>query len=287
MADDAPWFYPTDLLALASVPALLVGVFLLPASIRAEYVLAYAEPTVLTAFTMHFVHLEVGHLLTNLAVYVLVVPVAYLTAIRANRRDLFWAAFCTFLVVLPVALSGLNLLFDRPRTGFGFSGINMAFLGLLALLLIAGAGHRPGKTSSVHHAPGLFFAGTGLIATLAVPDPLLRLGIATAATLAAGLYLIEIHGIGSIRARLGTAARTDGLELTLVGLAVFVLVPFAAFPSNPATAGSVLNLYTHFLGYGLGFIAPYATVSILEVDLPPGFWRSEDRHTDVPPADAD
>lgn len=287
MAHDHRLVSLQDLLVLATVPAVLVGVFLLPNSTRMGYVLAYADPTVLTAFSMHFVHLDVGHLLTNLIVYLLVVPVAYLESRRANRRELFWAAFVTFLLVLPFALSGLNLLFDRPAIGFGFSGINMAFLGLLGLFLIAGAGHRPGRTTSVHHAPGLFFAGTGLMATLAVPDPRIRLGLVAAATLAACLYLIELGDGAPIRARLETALRSDGLDLTVAGLAVFLFVPFAAFPTNPAEAGQVLNLYTHFLGYGLGFIAPYATVSILEVGLPSSFGLAEDGRAEVRPTDAD
>lgn len=274
-----------ELLALASVPALLVGVFLFPS--RAAYALSYAEPTLLTAFTMHFVHVQFGHLLANFLVYLLVVPVTYLHARRANRQDLFWTAFLTFLLVLPFALSGLNLLFDRPRVGFGFSGINMAFLGLLALLLTTGAGHRPGQTSSLRHAPGMFFAVTGLIAALTVPDPWLRLGIAAAAVLAACLYLPDLGGSASISARLDTALRSDGFELTAIGLGVFLLVPVAAFPSTPVQAGSVLNLYTHFLGYGLGFIAPYATAAVLEVDLRPGSRRSEIIPVDVQPIDAD
>jgi len=287
MATDGVRVNPFDLIALLCIPVVLVGVFLLPGPTRADYVLSYMEPTILTAYTMHFVHLQAGHLLTNLVVYLLVVPVTYLVARRANRRDLFWAAFLTFLLVLPIALSGLNLLFERPRVGFGFSGINMAFLGLLALLLIAGAGHRPGQTTSVHHAPGLFFAGTGLIATLAVPDPRIRLGLAAAATLAAVLYLAELGGEASLRGQLDTALRSDGLELTAAGLGVFVLVPFAAFPPSPASAGSVLNLYTHLLGYSIGFIAPYVTVSVLEVDLPTTFSESESGHTEPRATEAD
>lgn len=248
-----------DLALIASIPVLLVAVAGLPRATRLDLALSYADPTLLTAYTMHFVHLDPGHLLTNLVVYLLVVPVAYLLALRAGCRDLFRAAFVTFLAVLPFVLSGLNLLLVRPRVGFGFSGINMAFLGLLALLTMAAAGPPSTRGWTVHRAPGLFFAGVGLIALLAVPTPRLRLELAAAASIGAVLYL---RG-PSIRSGLASMVRRDGFELVLASLAVLLLVPFAAFPASPATAGSVLNLYTHLLGYSLGFIAPYATLSIL------------------------
>jgi hypothetical protein len=39
---------------------------------------------------------------------------------------------------------------------------------------------------------------------------------------------------------------------------VFLSYPFVAFPSNPIGDGTVVNLYTHLLGFALGFISTYS-----------------------------
>jgi len=253
-----------DLAILVGVPALLLGVYCLPEPTRIELALLYTEPTVLSAYTMHFVHLSADHLVTNLVAYLLVVPLTYVLAVRAGRRDVFRVATVTFLVAFPLVLSGLNLLVERPRIGYGFSGINMAFLGLLPLMLLSYLKRHAPATFELDHAPALFFAGVGLIAALAVPSPRLRLGIAGFAACGATLYLRGLTPIRRLRADVRSLFAEEGAEYAVVGLLVFGLLPIAAFPPDPTGAGSVLNLYTHLLGYCLGFIAPYATVTLLD-----------------------
>lgn len=258
-----------DLVLLAVLPVLMGVLSLLPTPIRTDLALDYLQPTLSTTYTMHFVHLSTGHLLSNLAVYLLVVPVTYVLAIRAGRRRLFLVSFTTFLLAFPFVLSGLNLLFARPRVGYGFSGINMAFIGLLPLMLLLAVRRQGVDFFDIHHAPGLFFAGVGVIATLAVPPDALMITLAGTAGIAAVIYLVEpMWSVGSEETRL---SELPWGEVELVGLLVFALVPFAAFPPGSTTTGSVLNLYTHLLGYSLGFIAPYTTVSILRGDFP---WRA-------------
>ena len=253
-----------DFASLAVVPTVLGAVFLLPESIRLDLALVYTEPTVLSAYTMHFVHLSAGHLATNLVTYLLVVPLTYVLSVRAGRRDVFRIAIVTFLVAFPLVLSGLNLLIDRPRIGYGFSGINMAFLGLLPLMLLSYLKRNAPATFALDHAPALFFAGVGLIAVLAVPSPRLRLGVAGFAAFGATLYLRGLTPIWRLRADVRSVFAQDGSEYAVVGLLVFGLLPIAAFPPDPTGSGTVLNLYTHLLGYCLGFIAPYATVTLLD-----------------------
>lgn len=284
MADRLPRVRALDLALLASVPVALVGVYLLPAATRADLALRFSAPTLLTAFTMHYVHLRPAHLLTVLVVYLLVAPVAYGLARRAGRLTLFRAAVPTFTLALPFALSWLDLLFPWRRVGFGFSGIDMAFLGFLALMVVEGAGPDD-DPSAAHAAPGLFFAGTGIITALAVPTVGLRLGVVAAATGAAGLYLLDLPGVRSLGAGLTELARSEGAELTVAGLVVFLLVPFAAFPPHPAGAGRVLNLYGHLLGYCFGFIVPYATLWLFDADWPGGPPEPDPGRAEVTDAD--
>lgn len=269
-----------DLVALVAPLAVLGVVFALPRETRLAYALVYLQPTVTTAYTMHFVHFEFEHLATNLLGYGLLVPTLYLVSLRARRRYWFYVALVSVFVAYPLALSGLNLLFARPRVGFGFSGLNMAFLGTLPVLLAA-LGRE--VTGSVDHddAPILFFLGTGLVGTLAaMQEPrALTVGVTlgtTGAAVAYGYRLVR-RTDGVRDALVGFAQRPGDFELVVVGVAVFFGVLLAGFPLDPASEGRVLNVYLHFLGYALGFIVPYTTFAVLRhcgVD-----WRGRRRTT--------
>lgn len=257
-----------DVASLALVPVVLGSTFLLPEPTRLDLALAYTEPTLTTAFTMHFVHLSPGHLLTNVVAYLLIVPLAYALALRAGRLDLYRAALVVFLLVLPLVLSGLNLLLSRPRIGFGFSGINMAFLGLLPLLIVAFLERRAPGSIAIADAPVLFFAGAGLVAGLAVPDSTTRLAIVGLAVCSALLYVRDRRTLWRLRDGLRSVLGSDDAELAAAALVVFALLSVAAFPADLTSDGTVLNIYSHLLGYCIGFIAPFATAVILDVGPP-------------------
>ena len=251
-----------EVAVLSVVPVLLVGVFALPVGTRETLVFAYAEPTLRTAFAANFVHLEMGHLLTNLVGYGLVVPVVYLLSVLSGHRKRFWVAFATFLLAFPVALSYLNLAVARPGGTVGFSGITMAFVGLLPIALSGYLDMHLDIDGELDLASGLHFVGLALIAVLSLRS-MPAYGIAVAALLAAVLcWSSLLDGDASVRSSLRAAARAPGyLELAAVGVVLFVGLPVAAFPVD-AVADGVLNLYAHLFGYALGFIATYATVQI-------------------------
>jgi len=102
-----------DLLALAAVPVVLGAVFALPESTRRSLAFAYTDPTVRTAFTAHYVHLDVDHLAGNVAGYVVLAGVGYALAVLAGCRRFFMVALATFLAAFPVVLSALNLAVPR------------------------------------------------------------------------------------------------------------------------------------------------------------------------------
>jgi hypothetical protein len=258
-----------DVVALVWVPALLLVVYLLPAELRRSLAFEYMNPSLLTAFTSNFVHLDGGHLLVNVAVYTLVVPVLYaLSATSGNRRQ-FYTVFVTFLLVFPFALSYLNLVVVRPAFAVGFSGVTMAFVGYLpfALAAHADANFDIGPASVI--APVLFFLSLALISVLSVrsvagSDPVVILGtrgLVLAALLSALLYALSAYDRGErFRAKLSAAVAAPGyFDIVVVGLILLVALPFAAFPADPVTTAGVLNLYVHLLGYALGFIVTYAT----------------------------
>jgi len=257
-----------DVALLAAVPAILVGVFLLPEATREAFVLDYRAPTAVDAYASHFVHFEVTHLAGNLAAYALAVVPAYGYCVAAGRRSDFFAVFGAVLAVFPYALSGLNVGFARSSVGFGFSGLSMAFLGFLPVALALYARERllPGVT--LDHAPLLFFAGVGVVAVLSVPAaPASSLPLVAVALAAVGVATYGWSLWTSVdRTSLTTAAgRAGDVEFAAAGVALVLAAPFVAFPTQPAgSGGSVLNVYTHLLGFCLGFVVPYATLRLTD-----------------------
>lgn len=250
-----------DAALILSVPAVLIAVFTLPESLRAAYVLDYTAPTMATMFTSHFVHQTQSHLVANLLGYGFVVPVTYLLCVLSGRRQLFRVVFVSLLVSLPVALSALNLLFIRPRVGYGFSGVVMGYFGFLPLALFGYFERRVAIEVERHHSPVLFFLGIATISVAVTSVTAAGALIAGVSFLICGLYAKRLFGTTDIADRLsaGLVETTPGYaELGAVGVLVFLSYPFVAFPADPIGNGTVVNLYTHLLGFSLGFISTYS-----------------------------
>lgn len=253
-----------DVVAMVSVPVLLVGVFLLPEATRLELTFHYTEPTLLTAYTAHFVHLEASHLGGNLAGYLLLVSVCYALAVLSRRRRFFLTAFAAFLSVYPPLLSVLNLAVPRNAIGFGFSGINMALLGILPLLLVSYARRQFFPRLDIQHAPATFFLALAVVSLLALPTNAIVSDVAVASAAIGGLYLVSVRRSWHLspRATLSALVARQGYgDLLLVALALFVAYPFVGFPTDVTGSGRVLNLYVHLLGFCLAFIGPYTLLS--------------------------
>lgn len=253
-----------DVALLAAVPLALVAVFALPATTRAQFVLDYRSPSLVDMYVSHFVHFSVPHLAANLAAYALAVVPAYWYCAVADRRSDFRVTFGVVLVAFPFVLSGLNVVFVRPRVGYGFSGLAMAYLGFVPIALVAFVRARLFPAVTLDHAPLLFFAGAGTVAALAVltttaePVPALAaLGVAVFGTGVYGASLYRAVGYEGFRRAID---QVGDVEFAAAGVVLVVTAPFVVFPSQVVVDGTVLNVYTHLLGYCLGFIAPYVTL---------------------------
>lgn len=260
---------PVDAVPVVAVPAVLVAVYLLPEATRRSLALAYRDPTLVTMYVSHFVHLSAGHLLTNLVVYfAVVVPGLVLSALGDRQRE-FYVTYVAVLIAFPFALSTLNVLLVRPRIGFGFSGLTMAFLGFLPHSLLAYLANWSSRRFERDHAPLLFFVGTAIIAFWAVPPTLTSTAAGVSSLLAGLAYLLTVAR--DIAEPLYEPVRRvvterPGAEFALAGVSVFVLLPFTAFPLRPVADGSVLNVFTHLLGYCLGFVVPYVTFRSVSIE---------------------
>lgn len=260
-----------DVAVLLAVPVVLIAVFALPLETRRAYAFSYAEPTVVTAFTAHYVHLTPSHLVGNLAGFALLAAVAYGLSVVAGRRRLFFVSLVTFLFGFPFVLSGLNLAIPRDAVGYGFSGINMALFGYVAVALVTLADDRFGADGR-HYLPALFFVSAGYIAVIALPASVTSMGLASVGLVAAIPYgrLAARRSTRSLRGTVARALTTPGNgELVAAGTVVLLTYPIVGFPM-PTPGGPRINLYLHFLGYALAFTVLHVA---LLVDRSGLLWR--------------
>lgn len=272
-ADGSPHLSLLDVVAVALVPTVLVAVFLLPVATRREFALLYTEPTLPTLYTAHFVHLAFPHLAANLLVYLLVVPFSVAVSVWSGRRRRFYVVALVVLGIFPVVLSGLNVLFPRPRLGMGFSGLNLAFVGYLPHVLADQfEAERPewGELRAALLALA-FFVGT-VIVTVRVLGSI-------SGTPRMGLVWLLAAGLGSLGAAavltrpVVSCLRSQGLAggtippLSALGSLLFVLVMVVGFPEVSPEGGSVVNLFLHLLGYSLGYLVPYVAFQVLGLSV--------------------
>ncbi len=257
------------MLVILAVPAVLTYVFTLPEAVRRSYTFAYLDPTVPTAFTAHFIHLTFEHLAINLLSYGLLCLSCYVLCILAGARRFFYTAFVTLVFVFPFALSGLNLAVPRDAIGYGFSGINMAFFGLLPIALTNYLITNVTPGFRARDAPVFFFFITAMSVTLVLPMNIWSIVIA------GGIFLVFVSFIFSIRRSTGGSvmallrvllAPELRAHIALVTLLLLVGYPFVAFPRAVVTGPVVINVYIHVVGFCLAFVTSYLFNSIVPVD---------------------
>lgn len=258
---------------LLAVPAVLVGVFLLPVPLRDGLVLRADDPTLVTAFAAHYVHRSVPHLAGNLALYAGAVGLGYPLALLGGCRRAYLSVVVAVLLGYPLVLSGLHLSLHDGGGLLGASGLVLALVGTLPLALFSYLGARVDGAVSVDDSPALFFLGAGAIAgQAAVTMPAMR-PVVPVALLLGALYLVPVAS----RLRRGSGVRGRQLhqvgyvELPAAAVGVFFLAVAVAFPVDPSVGdGAVVGLAVHVLAYALGFVGAFlADRSIRALGPPP------------------
>lgn len=258
-----------DITLLLSLPSILALSYVSPIGLRESLVFDYTEPTLLTAFTSTFIHLDKVHLLVNLGVDGLIVPVLFILSVASRNRRGFYTAFVTFLFVFPFVLSYLNLAIFRPAVAFGFSGMAMAFVGYLPFALANYLDDMFNVGPANQTAPILFLLSLICIAVLSVQSApsVGRLVVFSTiisvlvAVLSVLLYALTVYDQkDNLKSKLRAVLRTPGhFELAMSAVVLIFAIQFVAFPPDPSRGGSVLNLYIHFLRYALGFLVIFTT----------------------------
>jgi len=255
-----------DALLLVAVPLVLVAVWRLPESHDA-LIFHTAEPTVLAAYTTHFVHLDDWHLLGNLAVYAVVASATYLCCLLSGRRRLFRWTFVTVLLAFPFALTGMQLAFPDGRAVFGFSGINAAFVGVLCFALVGYLHRNISRRVTERDAPALVFVLLGLVAFVSLPGRAWRAELVALTVGLGGLYLLAELARNGLPTRegLNAAANSPGhFEFAGAVTGLLLAYPFVGFGETTLSNGATLDLYLHLLGLCLGFLVVYVSVLLLD-----------------------
>jgi hypothetical protein len=259
-SDNRDFRWVLDVSPVVAVMTLLVGTYLLPTSVQRELVFDYSTPTVLTAYTAPFVHFSASHLVSNLAAFVLVAGTIYSLSVGAERRRVFFMLGATLLIAFPVSLSVLNLAVPREGITYGFSGMNMALVGFLPIVIATYAERRLGYLVDGVLLLVAFFVSASYIAAIAVPWTTYSAVIAvTAAVLALGFVLQYVVSIRDCLEPIQTLVEWCGGAKTIVvvGIGIWGALLWIGFPESVADDGAVINIYVHFIGYALGFITAY------------------------------
>jgi hypothetical protein len=229
------------------VPLVLVWVHLLPAASRRPLTLSMGQPTMLAAYTTHFVHLSWHHLLGNMG--------AYAVAARTGRLGLFRGGVVVALGATPLVLSGPALMVASRGSGAGSSGLNMALFGLFVVPF----GHLRSRAlwpALDRWGAELYLLSLAAFASLVVPDPRRAAGLFIATL----LTVILVAGSVGERTRRRHPQPWSGREVlaaTAGGLVLILVVLGVIFPLLEATTPGMAT-YIHLLGYEVGFLAPHA-----------------------------
>ncbi|MFP4591702.1 MAG: hypothetical protein ACLFM8_09610 [Halobacteriales archaeon] len=256
--------HPVDLLLIVTVPVALLIVHLLPAGVRESFAFAYADPGLETALTATYVHLDTTHLINNLVVYVVILPTAYLLEVLSDRRRRFAVIFVAFAVGLAPVISYLNLAIARPGATLGFSVLNLAFLGYLAIAVGTYVDPTDGPASERALSTVAFLFGLAWVAVLMAQTTVTYL----IATVSIGLGLSYVVARGGwtahVRPALSRLRTIPGtLELTMFAVAVMVAIPVFSFATVTAPEGATVNRWGHLVGFALGFLVPFVTGGLL------------------------
>lgn len=247
-----------SLAPIAVIAGVLIWIFTLPLPVRRSLSFTYTSPSIRTAYTAPFVHLSFSHLLGNLLVFLLAAGVLSHLSCRAHSPWLFLGALATAVSAFPIALSFLNLAVPRDAFTYGFSGVNMALVGFLPIAIGRYLESRLRRPIATGVLLSSFFLSTAYIAIVSVPKSTLSLGIA-AFGLVLGVAFVGRFVDHERRSPTPGApwrsAVTD--PSVVVGVGAWLLLLAVAFPRVVVRDGSVVNVYSHFLGYALGFMTAY------------------------------
>lgn len=245
---------------LLAVPGVLVATHLLLAP-AARDALAFraADLDPVTMWTAAYVHVDAGHLRSNVAGYCLAVLPAWVLHVKWRHRERFWVAVGVVLVAVPFATAAGSYLAFRFLHGAtetavtrGFSGVVGGIGGLLFGSLVAFLVDRYGRWRASMAAQFLLIALSGVLLYRLPADVSLPLvALLSAGLVAAAASLLPSERTPRALARAAWAERWS-LALLAYGVCSLALLLWSLFPADVTTGGGFTNVYSHATGLVVG-----------------------------------
>lgn len=241
------------------VPFGLVAIhFLFPESLRDAMVFDHSEFSIITLWTSPFVHLDLGHLYSNLVGYIAGIAPTLVLFTYQKRHRVFRRILLVFLVIFPplIAISNYGFfqygLQAENAATRGFSGVIAAIFGLLFAAVLEVVWERASwKETFGIGASVLLLSMIGIL----VGGGSLKFEVLALGILGVSLSLSLVVSMNALRHPFATA-REYWVEMLLVTYCVVVLVIFIPrlFPIQWIQGGSITNIFGHGIGLLLGFL---------------------------------
>ncbi|WP_439027189.1 hypothetical protein [Haloarchaeobius sp. DT45] len=248
-----------ELVALSVIPLALTAIHLFFPTARHTLALAHDDLHLLPLWLSAFVHVNSGHLLSNLTGYILAIVPTYLVYLHWNRRGLFWHSVALALLLVPPVVNLGSFVYFTSQglaegtVSRGFSGVVGAFAGMGLASVVAFVAEVYGLRRAYWLAQAVVLAAGGVILVGLVGglEPL-HVGL-----VGVGLVLSVTGLIGPERDVLARA-RQQSTTLLVLGYAVgmSLVVVYLLFPSDVVGDGGVTNVVAHATGIVVGSVLP-------------------------------
>jgi membrane associated rhomboid family serine protease len=251
-----------DLGLIGVVAVVLVWIHVtLPPAVRTRMALRHESVDPVSLYTSAFVHLDLTHLLGNVAGYVAAALVAYGLCVQVEHRRWFRVTFAGFLLVLPVAVSltsyaVIGLLYPGIEpVSRGFSGVGAGFAGFVFVALLAALNRLYDYRVAGYAGLAIWLLLLFEVYFIYVGDVTLPVGGLFAVGWGACLVGISRESTGpGMYSRPRT--RLELIQVAQTVLVVALLVSFVSvlFPPDIVEDGAVTNVFAHAAGflYGVG-----------------------------------
>lgn len=273
-------------LILAGLGVVLFLIHLLPEIVRDELIFNHQSPSVIAAFSTHFVHTSNQHLLSNVFIGFTALFLIQYFFKEVEAENLFQKLVGSYLLVLPWIVTGLSfLVFNLAGVGIqnsmGFSALALAFVGAIPPVVFYFV--KNSQMDEISVADSVPFFHIGVVFILAsyvmiwfnssVINFSLKIIAGLSISAVALLAYSEYRLMNLLDGKLGLSLREfvrlfSRKEAALLGLSLFVFV-FGALSVAPSSGivsdGGLVNIISHMVGFTLGF---YSAELYLVEDLP-------------------
>ncbi|NJE47283.1 hypothetical protein E3E35_07700 [Thermococcus sp. GR7] len=237
----------------------LITLYLAPPTIQERLVMDYQEFSFsnpgdwVRLYTMHFVHLNFGHLLGNLIVFMVIFPTLYFLAEAGRDVRLFKRLLVFVFLILPPLLAIADLLVMRRyglRYGMGFSGIDSALIGAVPYF----SSNMLSRKFNFK-LPPLMFSNSFMLITGGLISIVYSIFVIGIPLLIGGLLLLFYTVSNAFKEydwnSLGKEGQKRKVAVRNFILAILFLIVgsiWAAFPRNLLGEAGMTNIFIHYLG---------------------------------------